>query len=339
MDTEGKAETEKNNLKLYEIKVTPLPLQHPPVMSFIWIRKNPGVQIGSYEDDFGRIQHFSWVPKDQEPRYISISRNPKFSHINLVKDTKLGRVAIAKASSKGMGSGWTMFKDITEETHNAAILSHSNIAKIYDLAAGPDKSLYAIMEYLPNGMLEDWMKENHSIDEIESVIDQIASAIHYVNTKGNRVYADTKPLNIGFDEDMNPKLIDFEYAAIIRKDSTAENKGAQTPVYAAPEQRKGESLTIQTDVYSLGATVFSMFIKVLDNYHDYDMDKILTTFRDDPNAEIPFRDTYDKKLSNEQKRKLNAVLHKALSKEPTQRHSSVRQFNEEFQHAMNITFA
>ncbi len=328
-----KEELQKTPLELFEIKVTPTDEE---VNSLEWIRKNPGKKVISFRDVDGKDRQMFYEPKTDDPRYSEVGEEeielPE--HITVVRDKKIGRKLIAKGGDwKKAGSGWWTAMNIPQEGHYAGVEQHPYIATIYDLAVTSAGQIYLIMEYLPNETIQTWAEEPHSIEEVGEIIDKISSALTNIHTKRKLVYADMKPLNIGLDSEFNPKLIDFELAIQLSENGTTVNSYARTYHYAAPEQKGTDfnALTIQTDVYGLAATIFAIFVGTENEFETYCTRE---EFEKDQIDQIPFREDYLERLSEKQRKKISKVLRKGLSKNPEDRHKSIKEFNQAFQDAI-----
>jgi len=243
-----------------------------------------------------------------------------------MEDIKTGRSVIAKAAVSISG-GWSRWGNIAQEAHHAGAFLHPYIAVVYDMAVDKNDDLFMIMEDLPNRTLKEWLEFDHPLEEIGAVLDKVSSALEYVHTKMGLIFADMKPANIGFDELWNPKLIDFGISKHMDETGEAEAGDEFTPMYTSPEQRRGSVIDIRSDVYSLAATIFAIFV---DRTSDENRDR----FEKDLDNVVPFRRDYDKTLSTERKLAISRVLHKALSKDPKDRHHTVKEFNDEFQNAL-----
>ena len=81
------------------------------------------------------------------------------------------------------------------------------------------------------------------------------------------VHRDLKPSNVLVRKDGDVKLLDFGIAKLIEAENSPEQQSpltisgtALTPEYAAPEQLKGETITVSTDVYALGVLLYLLLI-------------------------------------------------------------------------------
>ncbi len=325
-------EASPQSLTLYDINVKPT---KESVNTLKWVVNHQGQRGVHFTTIRGEERNFTYEVKPDGERYVEEQHPDLPGHIRVMRDKKLGRIVVAKAANKTVGSGWYQWANITQEAHFTAADSHPNIATVYDLASNNEGELYMIMEYLPNGTVEQWMQGDHEIDEIAKLIERISSAIDHVNNVRKLVYADMKPLNVGFDEFWNPKLIDFELAARMDDKGVAEEAPGGTLNYAAPEQSKTGRMTVRTDVYSLAATVFSILTPPCKSI---DVKDARTQFENNDQASVPLRKSYEDRLSQEQKDKISRIMHRALSENPDLRQANIAEFNQQLQEALsNIT--
>lgn len=136
-------------------------------------------------------------------------------------------------------------------------LSHHKIVTVYD--TGQHRNLFFLaMEYLPNGTLEDKIKEGISLQQTLSIIKTIADALHHAHQQGI-VHRDVKPTNVLFRSDGTPVLTDFGVAkplqgGVLTKIGTIVG----TPLYMSPEQLEGKQIDQRSDLYSLGILFYEM---------------------------------------------------------------------------------
>ncbi len=142
------------------------------------------------------------------------------------------------------------------EAHLVARLEHPHIVPLIDFWRDPD-SAYLVMRWLAGGTLERRLDDGPlSVDETMTLARQIGGALSTAHRHGV-VHRDVKTANILFDEQGNAFLGDFGIAL-----ATTESAGPEaalspgSPVYASPEQIRGELLGPQADVFSLGVVIF-----------------------------------------------------------------------------------
>lgn len=164
------------------------------------------------------------------------------------------RVAIKVLNAGGDADKIAM--EATNEARALARLNHPHIVPIHSL--GEHKGHKFIdMGLLSGGDARQYVGADKRLDTraaLDLAID-IADALRAAH-RVKLVHMDVKPGNILFDDTGEPKLIDFGAAqhAKMRK-----SKGVVgTPYYIAPEVATGSMPNAQSDIYSLGATVFHL---------------------------------------------------------------------------------
>lgn len=142
---------------------------------------------------------------------------------------------------------------------NAARANHSNIVTVFDLA-GEGADRWLVMEYVPGKSLAAQLAGNSTLPphQVAYLGEQIAGALHAVHTAGV-VHGDVKPANILITNTGGAKLTDFGISQSIWSQNTLTDTDPTpgTPAYQAPEVRRRGRLTAASDVYSLGATLFT----------------------------------------------------------------------------------
>lgn len=162
------------------------------------------------------------------------------------------------------------------EARLIARLEHPHIVPLFDYWREPDIA-YLVMRLLPSS-LRARLDESGPADSITVVemVDQIASALAMSHRQGV-VHRDIKPDNILLDHDGNAYLSDFGLAEVIKGSIDRADEGGITgsPAYMAPEQLKGEPITLQSDVYALGIVIYEM----LTGEHPYGLTSISDLIR------------------------------------------------------------
>jgi len=154
------------------------------------------------------------------------------------------------------------------EAKLAARLRHPNIAPIYEVGesvatqAGEQTRHYLAMEYIDGQTMLS--ATNLPIAEILDLFMKVAQGIEAAH-KAGVVHRDLKPANIMLTTDKWPYVMDFGLAKAIQAESSLSVSGAVmgTPAYMPPEQAQGQLDKIdgQSDIYSLGATMYAVLCK------------------------------------------------------------------------------
>ncbi|HEX4224046.1 MAG TPA: serine/threonine-protein kinase, partial [Pseudonocardiaceae bacterium] len=140
----------------------------------------------------------------------------------------------------------------------AARLQHPNAVTVYD-AADVDGSPWLVMEFVPAPSLATVLAQRGKLPAAEVVRmgAQIASALATAHANGI-VHRDVKPGNVLLAEDGTAKITDF---GISRANDeavlTATGLVCGTPAYLAPEVAQGEAPDAASDVFALGATLYT----------------------------------------------------------------------------------
>jgi len=149
------------------------------------------------------------------------------------------------------------------EQRMLAQLNHPSIARLYDADTLPDGTPWFVMEYVEGMPITDYCKKyNCSIERRLQLFRQVCEAVQYAHAHAV-IHRDLKPSNIFVKPDGGVRLLDFGIAKQIEDlDSSADQTRTvmrmMTPAYASPEQIRGESVGVQTDVYSLGVILYEL---------------------------------------------------------------------------------
>jgi len=209
----------------------------------------------------------------------------------------------------------TRFK---REANSIASLSHPNIINIYDV--GSENNInFIVMEYVNGSTLKSLIKREVKLDVKKSldISYQIAKALEYAH-KNSIIHRDIKPDNILLGEDNIVKLTDFGIAKV--SDSvtlTNSNKIIGSVHYFSPEQAKGKFVDFRTDIYALGIVMYEM----LTGQVPFNGDTLISVaMKHIQETVIPPRS-----ISCDIPENLNAVILKALEKDPINRFKSTNE--------------
>lgn len=177
--------------------------------------------------------------------------------VYLGRDVKLNRVVAVKVLKPELVSDHKFMATFLREAEITASLNHPNIVQVY--AFGQHEGVYyLVVEYISGGSLDDKITDRGRITELEGIEIGIAVArgLECALQRGGLIHRDIKPGNILFNANNIPKVVDFGLSLSL--DTTDHFYGEiwGTPYYVAPEKLEHEKETFQSDLYSLGATLF-----------------------------------------------------------------------------------
>jgi eukaryotic-like serine/threonine-protein kinase len=145
------------------------------------------------------------------------------------------------------------------EAQAAGNLDHPNILRVYDAGEANDQP-YIVMEFLEGSQNLRRYCSSNSLLPIGSVVGYIrdcALALEHAHANGV-IHRDIKPANIMLNQQDDVKIVDFGIADRQRPDATRLGNSYGSPRYMSPEQARGDDLTTQTDLYSLGVVLFEL---------------------------------------------------------------------------------
>ena len=150
-------------------------------------------------------------------------------------------------------------KAFVAEASLAGKLNHPHIVDIFDAVVEPDHS-YLVMEYVPGTTLEAHASVSTllPLHKVVEIIFKCIRALEYAFQHGI-IHRDIKPGNILLSEEGETKVSDFGASFQNRPGhTTTQIAGIGSPAYMSPEQVRMEPLTQQTDIYSLGVTMYRL---------------------------------------------------------------------------------
>ena len=143
------------------------------------------------------------------------------------------------------------------EASLAGRLQHPHIAAILE-ASIEEKSGYIAIEYVPGGTLARAIKsgERPKIAEVIEIAFKCCGALDYAHRQGI-IHRDIKPANLMIAEGTQVKIVDFG-AALLSNTQLTQIKDVGSPSYMSPEQVRGEELSFQSDMFSLGVVLYEL---------------------------------------------------------------------------------
>ena len=180
------------------------------------------------------------------------------SKVSLARDERTGDLVAVKRLFEAVAEHNT--PRMRREFKALEQFSHPNIVRVIEYAdqASPP---YLVLEYVQGRDLQHWLSKNPPLEQVVSVFAAIADALEHVHQVG-LVHRDLKPENIRVDFHGRPKLLDFGLTKPIENNMTAITRmGALvgTALFMAPEQCRAGLIDARTDLYSLGALMYTSF--------------------------------------------------------------------------------
>ena len=233
-----------------------------------------------------------------------------------------------------------------------ALLAHSHIAELIDAGVTTTGQPYLVLEYVDGDQIDRYCDQRQldldtRIRLFLQVLDAVAAA--HANLI---VHRDLKPSNVLVRKDGDVKLLDFGIAKLIETESSLGQQSpltisgtVLTPEYAAPEQLKGEAITVSTDVYALGVLLYLLLtgrhpagegerspaglVKTIiecEPLRPSDAVAAEGSNAGDAAARALLRSASVEKLRRLLRGDLDTILAKALKKDPRERYASVGAF-------------
>ncbi|MBI2609148.1 MAG: serine/threonine protein kinase [Deltaproteobacteria bacterium] len=143
--------------------------------------------------------------------------------------------------------------------HEAKILSsfqHPNVVSVYELVE-EKKNFFLVMEYIQGQDLDELNSSKMCLSEKVHfyLVSEILKGLEYIHEKGF-IHQDLSPSNILISYDGYVKITDFGLAVKKNERTTRSLYGKCS--YLSPEQVRGENITFQTDLFSLGLILYEM---------------------------------------------------------------------------------
>ncbi len=244
-----------------------------------------------------------------------------------------GREVAVKVIKRDVAEQPLFYERFLREAQATARLSHPHILPLIELGAvGRKRKLFFLaMPYIPDGTLRDLLArtgEPLPIEVIAPLFMQLCEAVEYAHEQG-LIHRDIKPSNVLLQRERYVLLADFGIAFDMEDTRlTSTGVGLGTPEYTAPEQAQGMA-DKRNDIYSLGVVLFEL----LAGQVPYKGRTPYEVFYKQTTAPIPLlRDVYPD--LPEPLTRLDAVIQKALAKEPAERFQSASALSTAFQAAL-----
>jgi serine/threonine protein kinase/Flp pilus assembly protein TadD len=223
---------------------------------------------------------------------------------------------------------YTRDKDARErfvrEAKAASALDHPNICTIHEINKTEDEQVFIVMAYYEGQNLKGKIKRGplKQKDVIDLAL-QVAQGISAAHKKGI-IHRDIKPTNIMITNERAAKILDFGIAKLSGQEGlTRPLATVGTVSYMSPEQARGETIDVRSDIWSLGIVMYEMITGRLPFKGDNTQAILYNVMNEEPRSV--------KDLRSEIPSELEHIIQKALAKDPKKRFSSGRELATELE--------
>ncbi len=216
-------------------------------------------------------------------------------------------------------------------------LEHPQIARLYDGGTTDDGCPYLVMEHVEGERIDRYVAAHDlSVRARIVLFRKVLAAVAFAH-RSLVVHLDLKPANILVDAQGEPKLLDFGIARLLSSDEGETATLGWRPMtrdYASPEQLVGGRLTTASDVYSLGVVLHEL----LAGRRPHSRGEARAVDLEAEAAPVPPSGSAlpdDRasdgaaSLARQLRGDLDAIVLKALRREPAARYASVEQLDED----------
>ena len=230
--------------------------------------------------------------------------------------------------------GWSVgephrVRRFLDERQILASLEHPDIARLLDGGVTPDGRPWFAMEYVEGEPVDRYCDQrNLPIERRLELFCRVCAAVEYAH-RNLIVHRDLKPPNILVTSQGEVRLLDFGIAKLLDgggdgtpTDLTQTGERVMTPLYASPEQVRGDVVSTASDVYALGVLLYRLVTGQLPyrlvSQRPHEVARAIL-------EQEPVRPSQVARLNRRVGGDLDAIVLKALEKEPRDRYRSVEQ--------------
>jgi len=207
----------------------------------------------------------------------------------------------------------------------AHLSAHPSIVTVYQAGISADGRPYIVMEYCPGSLAQRYRVERIPVAEVLAIGVRMSGALESAHHAG-LVHRDVKPSNILVTTFGSPVLADFGISSSLVRQGAEEMLAMSVP-WSAPEVIAEQTAgTISSEVWSLGATVYSL----LAGQSPFERRERGQNSREQLRRRIA-RATYTEIGRSDVPASLQAVLARSMSRNPAERYATARELGEALQ--------
>ncbi|SDY23860.1 serine/threonine protein kinase [Modestobacter sp. DSM 44400] len=249
------------------------------------------------------------------------------------RDLRLGREVAVKVLRNDLARDPSSQVRFRREAQAAASLNHPAIVAVYD--TGEDRTAtgatpYIVMEYVEGETLRDVLRREGRLspERAMSLTADICAALDFSHRNGI-VHRDVKPGNVMITPQGTVKVMDFGIARAVSDSAATMTSTAAvigTAQYLSPEQARGEGVDARSDVYSAGCLLYELGTGTPPFTGDSPVAVAYQHVREDPRTPSTINPAIPPEL--------DAILLKAMSKNPANRYQSAADMRSDLMRAV-----
>jgi serine/threonine-protein kinase len=240
------------------------------------------------------------------------------AEVYVAQDLQLGRKVALKILYRRFAEDREFVERFRREASSAAGLQHQHVVSVYDRGEY-DGTYYIAMEYLEGRSLKTIIRQEAPLDPDRAVdlTIQVLRAARFAHRRGI-IHRDLKPHNVIVDEEGRAKVTDFGIARAGASDMTQTGSIMGTAQYLSPEQAQGMAVSAASDLYSVGIILYEL----LTGRVPFEGESAVTIALKQVNERPTPPSVYNSAVTPE----LEAVVMRALEKEPSRRFQDADEF-------------
>lgn len=168
-------------------------------------------------------------------------------------DEKLNRRVVIKVLRRHADD--QVRRRVLDEARHTAALSDPAVVTVFSVLDETDPPAI-VMEFVEGYPLDRFAAEL-TFEQKARLLREVARGLSVAHTRG-LIHRDLKPDNVIVGPDMRPRILDFGLALSLEEASRQGRGFEGTPLYASPEQAKGEALSPASDIFSFGSLMFKV---------------------------------------------------------------------------------
>jgi serine/threonine protein kinase len=234
----------------------------------------------------------------------------------LAEDTHLQRQVALKVLHARYAQDREFVERFKREAESAAGLAHPNVVAVYDRGSS-DGNSYIAMQYVEGPTLKQMIDSGLSPEQAVLLVRQVLEAARFAHRNGI-VHRDLKPQNVIVDAEGKAVVTDFGIARAGVSEITQTGSVMGTPHYLSPEQAQGFEVTPVSDLYAIGVILYEALTGRVPFEGESAVAVAMKQVSQTPQRPSSIRPTISPAL--------DAVVMRALEKDPGQRFQSADAF-------------